>query len=176
MMDDPNMMEALNIFMLLNDNNDGYIQYEETKDLRKVILALKNKEDKGVIDSDEKFKEIFYSLNLYNIDIQNFKYILDKMQINIKKVSEDLYEQEYHGCFNIFCCKCLKCCCKGIRHKMVQGKLKEIDNEQKVKKRKYTDMFTIIKQFQASIVEGFDLFTDIILLNQIYWEGMKPEN
>ena len=25
MMDDPNMMEALNIFMLLNENNDGYI-------------------------------------------------------------------------------------------------------------------------------------------------------
>lgn len=37
-------------------------------------------------------------------------------------------------------------------------------------------MFTIIKQIQGSVVEGLDLFTDIVLLNQIYWEGMKPEN
>ena len=45
-----------------------------------------------------------------------------------------------------------------------------------MKKRRFADMFTIIKQMQASIVEGLDLFTDIVLLNQIYWEGMKPEN
>ena len=40
----------------------------------------------------------------------------------------------------------------------------------------FTDMFTIVKQFQASVVEGLDLFTDVVLLNSIYWEGMKPEN
>lgn len=28
----------------------------------------------------------------------------------------------------------------------------------------------------TSIIEALDLLTDIILLNQIYWEGMKPEN
>ena len=59
---------------------------------------------------------------------------------------------------------------------MVHGKLKNMEQDQKVKKRKYADMFTIVKQVQASIVEGLDLFTDIVLLNQIYWEGVKPEN
>lgn len=37
-------------------------------------------------------------------------------------------------------------------------------------------MFTLVKQVCTSIAEALDLLTDIILLNQIYWEGMKPEN
>ena len=37
-------------------------------------------------------------------------------------------------------------------------------------------MFTLVKQVMTSIVEAFDLLTDIVLLNQIYWEGMKEEN
>ena len=59
---------------------------------------------------------------------------------------------------------------------MVKSKLKELDLEKKIKKRRFTDMLTIMKSIQASIVEGLDLFTDIVLLNEIYWEGMKPEN
>lgn len=98
------------------------------------------------------------------------------MQVDLDKVRDGLYDYEYHGFFNRIFCQCFKCCCKRIRRKMVQGKLKELDQDQKIKKKKYTDMFTITKQIQASVVEGLDLFTDVVLLNQIYWEGMKPEN
>jgi hypothetical protein len=71
--------------------------------------------------------------------------ILDDMEVNVKKVSDALYDREYAGFFNIVCCRCLKCCCTGVRRKMVEGKLKELDSDQKMKKRKYADMFTIIK-------------------------------
>jgi hypothetical protein len=30
-LEDQNYLDALNIFMLLNENNDGYIQYDETQ-------------------------------------------------------------------------------------------------------------------------------------------------
>ena len=29
-LEDPEYLRALNIFMLMNNNNDGYIQYDET--------------------------------------------------------------------------------------------------------------------------------------------------
>ena len=35
---------------------------------------------------------------------------------------------------------------------------------------------TLVKQVSTSVVEALDLTTDIILLNQIYWEGMKTAN
>lgn len=98
------------------------------------------------------------------------------MEINTKKVRQVLYDRQYHGCFNLLFCRSLKCCCRGLRNKQLKGKLKELDHEQRVKKRKFIDIITIIKQVQASVVEGLDLYTDIVLLNHIYWEGMKEEN
>jgi hypothetical protein len=174
--EDPKYNKALDIFMLLNKNNDGYIHYEETDVLSDAILVLPNKEDRGKIESKDKFKEIFNSLNLYNVDPRHFMNLLDEMQINTEKVHDALYEQEYKDCFSSVFCKCLKCCCRCIRQRMVKSKAKEFDQDQKIKKRKFTDLFTIIKLFQATILEGIDTATDIILLEQIYWEGMKPEN
>ena len=177
MVSQPDFEKSLDIFLLLNRNNDGYIQFEETQRLQDVILKLPNKDDRGRVDSAETFKAIYSSLNLYNIDAIRFKELLDKLEIDITKVAGALYDQEYRGSANrILCCSCFKCCCRRIRGKMVKGKLREFDKEQKDKKRKYADMFTIVKQFQASVVEGLDLFTDVVLLNSIYWEGMKPEN
>lgn len=52
MMEDPKYEKALDIFMLLNKNNDGYIQYAETERIRKVILGLKNPEDRGKVKDE----------------------------------------------------------------------------------------------------------------------------
>ena len=41
------MENILDIFMLLNTNNDGYIDYSETKMLRDVILNLPDEEHRG---------------------------------------------------------------------------------------------------------------------------------
>ena len=65
---DPNYREALDIFMLLNRNNDGYIRYEETKELRDAILSLQNIADRGKIDSEDKFREMFFASNSYSIN------------------------------------------------------------------------------------------------------------
>ena len=54
--------------MLLNSNNDGYIKYDETKQLRDAILRLPNKADRGKIDSEATFYDIFFATNSYNID------------------------------------------------------------------------------------------------------------
>ena len=55
------MESILDIFMLLNKNNDGYIDYEETKPLRDVILSMPGEEDRGKIQKDDDFLEIFKS-------------------------------------------------------------------------------------------------------------------
>ena len=89
---------------------------------------------------------MFASMEMYNIDVQDFKKFLDLTKIDKEKVSNAMYDREYHGCFNFLCCKCFKCCCRLIRRKMVTGKLKELDQDQKVKTKKYADMFTIVKQ------------------------------
>lgn len=66
---------------------------------------------------------------MFNINAINFKNLLDMMQVNLDKVRDGLYDYEYHGFFNRICCQCFKCCCKRIRRKMVQGKLKELDQD-----------------------------------------------
>ena len=83
---------------------------------------------------------------MYNIDVRDFKKMLDLMEINTKKVRQVLYDRQYHGCFNLLFCRSIKCCCRGLRNKQLKGKLKELDHEQRVKKRKFIDIITIIKQ------------------------------
>ena len=89
------MENALDIFMLLNKNNDGYIDYSETKSLRNVIMNLPDQDDRGQIKKEDDFLEIFRSFNRYNVDALTFKEILDKMRVNYAKVNDALYDEEY---------------------------------------------------------------------------------
>ena len=41
--------------MLLNKNNDGYIDYMETEPLRKVIVNMSDEKDRGIIKNDDDF-------------------------------------------------------------------------------------------------------------------------
>ena len=52
MMADPKFSNVLDIFMMLNKNNDGFIEYDETQRLMKVILSLPNQEDRGIVQSE----------------------------------------------------------------------------------------------------------------------------
>ena len=128
------MENILDIFMLLNTNNDGYLDYEETKQLREVIMNLPEEKDRGIIKKEEDFSEIFWSYKKYNVDAFTFKDMIDKMNIDYVKVNEALYDREYHGVLNAICCRTFKCCCRMIRRKMVKAKIKEFDEDKLEKK------------------------------------------
>ena len=70
------------IFMLLNHNNDGYLNYNEMVEMRKLILEMPDDKDKGKIVDKEKFDEMFKSLQKYNVDILTFKKFMDAMEVN----------------------------------------------------------------------------------------------
>jgi hypothetical protein len=93
MMHDPNYIDAVNIFMLLNHQNDGYLDYDSMKDLIAVITSQKNIDDQGKIYTDIQFKEMFDALGKKNVDIDTFKLLLDDTQINISNVSNELYNR-----------------------------------------------------------------------------------
>ena len=89
---EPNIENALDIFMLLNKNNDGYIDFDETEPLRKVMMNLIDEKDRDAIKNDEDFYKVFKSYNRYNVDALTFKEILDEVRIDYKKVNESLYD------------------------------------------------------------------------------------
>ena len=126
---------------------------------------MPEEKDRGVIKKEDDFFEIFKSFKRYHVDALTFKEILDEMRFNCVKVNEALYDQEYYGVLNRVCCNWMKCCCRRIRRRMVQGKIKEFNQEQRENKQKMVDMFTLVKQVSTSIVEALDLLTDVVLLN-----------
>ena len=82
---DPMLKYALDIFMLLNKNNDGFVGLDECKPLWDIILILPNNVDRGRVHTAQNFEEIFLKLNRYNLDVIRFKEFVDKLEINILK-------------------------------------------------------------------------------------------
>ena len=73
MLQDDFFMKSLDIFLLLNKNNDGFVQYDEIMRLQDVVLKLPQKEDWGKADTKKKFIQIFEEFNVYNMDAFKFK-------------------------------------------------------------------------------------------------------
>ena len=60
----PNRLEALDLFLLLDHENDQFLKYVEVKMIWKYIDKFDEK-DKGLIKSEEDLKEIFESFGKF---------------------------------------------------------------------------------------------------------------
>ena len=61
----PNRPEALDLFLLLDQENDQFLKYEEIESIIKIILDFKDENDRGKIKTETDFKEMFESFGWY---------------------------------------------------------------------------------------------------------------
>ena len=86
----PNRLEALDLFLLLDNENDQFLKYVEVQMMWKYISKFEEK-DKGQIKSEEDLKEIFESFGKFQMERTTFNQFADKAEFNVGKVRDKLY-------------------------------------------------------------------------------------
>ena len=137
--------------MLLDEENDQFLKYDEIDQILPFILNL-DKKDRGIIESEEDFRNAFESLGKFQLDRKTFNEFVDKANFNAGLVRDKLYNKKaYSGCCAKIFCSCCKCCNRIIRKKMLQAIIKKEDEllrlyvyNEEPKTTKMQDMLAVI--------------------------------
>ena len=85
-----NRHEALDLFLLLDEENDQFLKYEELKAMWPIIENL-HEVDRGPLKTEEEFKEKFDSFGKFQMDRRTFNEFVDSIEIDVRKVRDKFY-------------------------------------------------------------------------------------
>ena len=180
--DSPNRHAALDLFLMLDEENDHYLKFDEIKVIWPVIEKLP-KEDQGKISSEEDLKTNFNHFGNFQLDKTLFNKFIDRCEFNVEKVRDKFYNDTYRGCCQKLCCVCCKCCNRRLRQHQIKSAVTKEDEELRLyvyheepPRSKLQDFIAVVLAILQAKTEVTHHATDFILCYTVYWTGMKPQN
>lgn len=178
----PNRHCALDLFLLLDHENDQFLKYEELKEIWPVMDKF-SEVDRGIIKTEEQLKEKFDSFGKFQMDGATFNEFIDSTEVNVAKLRDRFYNMSYSGCCGRTICTCCKFCNRKVRRKLVNEMIRK-ENEalhmyvydEEPKYSKMQDFVALILAIVQAYSEVTHHITDILLCSSVYYTGMKEDN
>lgn len=82
-----NRHEALDLFLMIDVENDQFLKFEEVLTIWPMIKSLSDG-DRGKIQSEEDLRENFEFFEHHQIDRQTFNKFVDRCEFNVAKVRD----------------------------------------------------------------------------------------
>lgn len=175
-----NRLEALDLFLLLDHENDHFLKFEEISTIYPFIEKMSKKEDKGKIHSLEDLRENFEFFEHLQIDKSTFNKFVDRCGFNVGIIRDNFYDKSYEGCCSKIFCRCCKCCNRMLRKKMVKKMMEKEDEQlrlfvydEREKRSKLQDIIAVVLAIVQAKSEVMHHVADFILCYTVYWTGME---
>jgi hypothetical protein len=119
----PNRIASLDIFLMLDWENDQYLKQVEVEPMWDFVEKL-NEKDRGKITSKDELIKFFRKHQYFQIGVSTFNELLDESEVNVSKLRDAMYNSKYvgHGC-----CKLFKRCNRRFRNYNLRGMIKKED-------------------------------------------------
>lgn len=114
----PNRHASLDIFLMLDQENDQYLKLEEIEPMWPFIEKLDEK-NQGQIHSKQDLAEHFNKHKQYQINQRTFNEFMDETGMNVPLVRNMMYRSKYQGCCRRLCCSLCRPCNRKVRSTMV---------------------------------------------------------